>query len=182
MACLDRDRSVGAVTELPMPMTPNERHGDSGHDTAADRATAIRLLTLRTAGMTYEQIAEEVGYSDRGTARHALMRALDRHEAESVTQLRAIENMRLDSDERVLRSIISSTSQPVADRLRAIDARTRLSARRARMNGLDAPQQLQVTSGAQAALHDALADLRTVVLGEVLDSHDEPVEVDDATT
>lgn len=162
--------------QLPAIPPPSARQGDPGHDQALDRANAIRLLTLRAAGMTYEQIAQEVGYADGSGARQALMRALERHEAENVTELRTIENLRLDTDERALRAIIGDTSASVKDRVAAINARTRLSARRARMNGLDAPVQVQLSAGVAAELEDALRELGDtigVVPGEVLSTHDE---------
>lgn len=168
--------------DLPPAST---RQGDQ--DQALDRATAIRLLTLRTQGLTYEQIAVEAGYSDHGAARNALMRALNRHEAENVAQLRTLENLRLDADERQLRAIVNDSEQKPAIRIRAIDARTRLSARRARMNGSDAPQQLVVSSGAYLEVQEALAALRARVLpdddtvpGEVTDRRDDPPDDDDA--
>ncbi len=151
---------------------------------------AIRALTLRVGGATYEQIAERMGYGDGSGARQIILRALSRREAEAVEELRLIENARLDADEQILRLIISGqqvdrdeTGQPtgprptITERMRAVDTRTRLSARRARMNGLDAPLAVQVSAGVQADLADALQELDSVVrtvMGEVTDVHDEP--------
>lgn len=174
------DPMAEALADLPPASTA---HGDP--DRADTVARGARLLQLRSAGMTYEQIAREEGYSDKSSARQALLRALDRHEAENVVELRTLENMRLDSDERVLRAIISDTTAPAATRLRAIDTRTRLSARRARMNGLDAPVAVTISAGVEAALEDALRDLDevlreqlgdAVVPGEVSDVTDERME------
>jgi hypothetical protein len=150
------------VTELvgPEHVPPaSERQGNAGHDSASERATAIRLLTLRSMRMTYAQIADEMGYSDASGARQALMRALDRHEAENAAQLRTLENLALDRDERALAAIIGDTTKPGHERIRAIDARTRLSARRSRLNGLDAPLQVQLSAGVQAELTDALGEV-----------------------
>lgn len=152
-------------TRLP---PASERQGNPGHDSALNVATGAELLRLRMLGMTYDQIAEQAGYSDKGAARHALMRALDRHEAENAAELRQIENLRLDADERVLRAIIADSNLPVSARIRAVDSRTRLSARRARMNGLDAPVAVQISAGVQAAMEDALRELDEAV-GTVLE-------------
>jgi predicted transcriptional regulator len=166
------------LADIQIPV-PAERRGTPGHDTATDRANAIRLLTLRAARMTYAQIAEEMGYSDGSAARHALMRALDRHEAENVVQLRQLENLALDTDERAIRAIISDTNLKPEQRIRAVDARTRLSARRSRMNGLDAPVKVEVSASIQqelqAALEEYLSAARGVetVTGEVTEVHDE---------
>lgn len=160
---------------LDAALPASERQGDRGHDQALDRASGANLLRLRMMGMTYEQMATEAGYADGSGARQALLRALDRHEAENALQLRSLENLRLDGDERVLRTIIGDTTAPHAARIRAIDARTRLSARRARMNGLDAPVQVQLSAGIEADLHDALRELEeAIVPGEVTDITDEP--------
>lgn len=151
-------------TRLP---PASQRQGNPGHDSALEVATGGELLRLRVLGMTYEQIAESAGYSDKGAARHALMRALDRHEAENAAQLRTIENARLDASERVLRGIAGDANQPAGNRIRAIDSLTRLSARRSRLNGLDAPLAVQISAGVEAQMEDALRELETVV-GEVL--------------
>lgn len=151
--------------------------GNPGHDTAGELARGSRILRLRAARMTYEQIAQEMGYTDKATARNALIRALTRHEAENVTELRALENLALDDDERVLRSIIADRNAAASLRLKAIDSRTRLSARRSRLNGLDAPIQVALSAGVAADLEDALAEAEAVLVrGEVLESHDERME------
>jgi hypothetical protein len=165
--------------ELPDLPAASTRHGDK--DQALDRATAIRILTLRANRFTYAQIAEELGYSDPASARNALMRALDRHEAENVQQLRTLENLALDADERQLRTIIlDAENRTPTERIHAIDARTRLSARRSRLNGMDAPQQLVVSSGAYLQVQEALTALRERLLpdddtvpGEVTDRRDD---------
>lgn len=157
-----------------------------GHDQAQDRAVGIRLLTHRANRMTYAQIAEVEGYADASGARMALLRALARHEAESAHELRTIENMALDTDERALRTIISNPALPGKDRVAAVNARTRLSARRARLNGLDAPVQIAVGAGSLAELDDALTLLEEIVKGQVVGSHelgpdDEPLTAGDGS-
>lgn len=178
------------MTDDDLPTLPpaSQSQGNPGHDSADRVARGAELLRLRMLGMSYDQIAEQAGYSDKGAARHALMRALDRHEAENAAQLRHIENLRLDADERVLRSIIGDASLSASARIRAIDSRTRLSARRARMNGLDAPVAVQISAGVAAGLEDALRELdeavgdvlqfpgRATVPGEVLDSTDDEAQ------
>lgn len=150
------------AADLPDLPPAGDRQGNPGHDTALERATGIRLLTLRTQGLTYEQIAQEMGYADGSGARHALRRALDRHEAEAAADLRHIENMRLDADERALRGIIGNAQAPAKDRIAAVNSRTRVSARRARLNGLDAPIAVTLSAGVSADLADALAEARAL--------------------
>lgn len=172
------DAALDAIDHLP-PASADV--GTPGHDlvrAAARRAQAVRL---RRDGATYEQIAELAGYSDKSTARKAVLRAFRQVEVESVTELRELENRRLDADETVLRTIIANGALKPETRLKAIDSRTRLSARRSRMNGLDAPVQVALSAGVAADLADALAEAQSVLLGDtvagvVLSSETEPME------
>jgi hypothetical protein len=164
------DDDLGAV---PLPPA-STRHGQPGHDQAMEYANGARLLALRASGFTYPQIAKETGYADGHNARDALLRALARHEAANATELRAIENEAYDADIRVLRRIITDPNAKPETRIAAINARTRAAARHARMNGLDAPQQIAVTAATQVELEQLLATFTTDVLGEVIDVHDEP--------
>jgi len=61
---------------------------------AARRARAIEL---RTQGRTYNQIAAELGYANRGTVFHIVTDALDSRQVEAVDQLRSLESQRLDA-------------------------------------------------------------------------------------
>src|SRR5450631_3055470 len=61
---------------------------------AARRARAVEL---RTQGCTYEQIAVELGYANRGTVYHVIADALKTHTAEAVGELRSLEVERLDN-------------------------------------------------------------------------------------
>ena len=150
--------------------------GNAGHDLARAAARRTMAVRLRMAGATYDQIAKQCGYSHRKAAQDIVVRALTKLEVESVGELRALENARLDADERVLRGIISGQDNKPADRIKAIDSRLRLSARRARLNGLDAPLQVALSAGVTASLEDALAEAEALVRGEVLDVTDEPRE------
>jgi hypothetical protein len=167
------DDLAAAIEDVRRPAS--EDHGER-HDQAMDYARAARLLRLRAMRFTYAQIAEEEGYADGAGARNALIRALERHEAENVRELRALENLALDEDERMLRTVITDRSVELGTRIRAVDARTRLSARRARMNGLDAPVKVELSAGAQAAMDAALQLAEQVVTGDVLTVTDEPYD------
>ena len=66
-----------------------------------DRALAswrrTRAIELRAAGMSYDQIATEVGYANRGTAHNVVTQALAAREAQSVDQMRHLELARLEA-------------------------------------------------------------------------------------
>jgi hypothetical protein len=61
---------------------------------AARRARAIEL---RTAGLTYDQIAIELGYANRGTVYRVVSEALRTQTLEAVGELRSLEVERLNS-------------------------------------------------------------------------------------
>lgn len=161
-----------AIESLP---PAGDMQGDPGHDQARTLARAATLMRDRALGFTYEEMAQRNGYADGSGARQALIRALTERAAENAAQLRAIENDRYELDQRALRLIIGDQTKPDGTRIRAIDARTRASARHARMNGIDAPVQVQISSGVRQELDSALQRAREVILGEVIEVHDEPL-------
>ena len=61
---------------------------------AARRASAVEL---RTTGLTYDQIAMELGYANRGTVFHVVSEALKAQTVEAVGELRSLEVERLDN-------------------------------------------------------------------------------------
>jgi hypothetical protein len=100
-----------------------------------------RVLELRRAGVTYDQIAQEVGYSNASGAYHAFTRALKRtlNNAGS-EELRELEVDRLDRLQRF------AWAQAAQGNLRAIETILRIMQRRARLLGLDAPIKQEVTT------------------------------------
>lgn len=170
MTAHPEDPMVTAAIEAGMENLPpaSTDMGVPGHTSLTSAARRSRAVTLRLMGFSYDEVAQQCGYTDRSTARKTVMRALDKYEAARVGEMRIEENARLDRAQAAIWPAVMKGDT------KAVDTYLRLSARRARMNGLDAPQQVAVTTGAQAALQDALADLRTVVLGEVLESVEVP--------
>lgn len=63
---------------------------------AEARIKRTRAVELVAQGLSYDEIAEAVGYSHRGSAHRAVFKALAEHEAEEVEILRAMEMDRLD--------------------------------------------------------------------------------------
>jgi Arc/MetJ family transcription regulator len=98
-----------------------------------------RALELRSAGATYEQIAQALGYAGTAGARHAVKLALKatlREPAEEVRQ------MALDRLDVALRAI---WPRIVAGDDAAIASLIRLEKRRAELLGLDAPTRTELT-------------------------------------
>jgi predicted transcriptional regulator len=81
---------TAALAELPRV---NGRHRNLG--LAAIRR--IRAVELLASGCTYQQVADQLGYTSRGTAYAVVAKALREQTAEAVADLRDLENARLDA-------------------------------------------------------------------------------------
>ena len=148
--------------------------GDPGIDAATQEARGARMVRMRVMGATYAQIAHAEGYTDPATARNAVLRTLRRHASEAVTDLRAVEDERLDLGLARVIPLLSHEDPNVV--LRAHNELVKNSKRRADLHGLDAPKQIVLSAGVQADLERALADLENVVMGEATDVVDTPME------
>jgi AraC-like DNA-binding protein len=100
-----------------------------------------QVLELRRAGLTFDVIAQQVGYSNASGAYHAMRRAMQRtlNNAGS-EEIRELEADRLDRLQRF------AWPQAAQGDLRAIESVLRIMARRARLLGLDAPIRQEVTT------------------------------------
>jgi len=81
---------TAALVELPKV---HGRHRNLGL-AAIRRVRAVQLLA---SGCTYQQVADELGYTSRGTAYSVVAKALREQTAEAVADLRDLENARLDA-------------------------------------------------------------------------------------
>jgi len=119
-----------ALAELP-PVHGQHRNRALA---AARRAKAVEL---RTAGLTYDQIAMELGYANRGTVYSVVAEALRAQTLEAVGELRDLEVARLDSLQVAMWQKAMDGDVPSAIAvLRCIMARCRLL-------GLDGPGLLR---------------------------------------
>lgn len=108
-------------------------------DEAADKRH--RALQLRKAGVTYDQIAQQVGYANRGTAHKAVAQALRDSQQETTPESHRLDSQRLDqvlmalwakamsgdvkAVDRVLRVIELRTGAPPVERRGAVEAATK---------------------------------------------------------
>jgi hypothetical protein len=96
-------------------------------------------VQLRSRGLTYDEIGQELGFRDRSGARKAVERGLSQHLKETAEQTRALELQRTD--------VVIARLMPLIDRenpdLRAVDRLIKIGDQRARMLGLyrTPPQQ-----------------------------------------
>jgi hypothetical protein len=102
-----------------------------------------RAVELKTAGKTYDEIAAEIGYTNRSAARKAVVRALERRPVESVGEMRSIEGSRLDLLTAAVSKIIFDPEASHDEQLKAINAAVRISESRAKLFGLYAPLQVE---------------------------------------
>lgn len=124
-------------------------------DRQAQRRT--EALSLRMAGLTYQQIGERLDISPDG-ARDLVQRTLHRAEMRSVESLRELENTRLDRLQAGL------WTKALAGDVQAVDAILRISAQRAKLNGLYAPSKLDVNMGVRVEMQQALSELESLVM------------------
>ena len=100
-------------------------------------ARRARAVMLRTQGLTYDQIATELGYASRGTVYHVVSEALKAQTAEAVGELRSLEVERLDNLQLAVWQKAMEGDVPSAFAVvRCIMARCRLL-------GLDGPSMLE---------------------------------------
>ena len=105
----------------------------------ADKEKAQQAIALRKEGNTYDQIAAQLGYASRSSARRAVVRLLQANTVEAVGDLRTLEDGRLDD---MLRAIYGAAVQ---GDLATIDRILRISERRAKLWGLDAAVKQEIT-------------------------------------
>ena len=136
---------------------------------------------LRAQGWSYQRIANELGWTNKGDAHHAVQRILQETVQEAGDELRTMERERLDrlseaawtvlERQHVTVSngqIIRLDGEPLLDDgpvLQAIDRLLRISESRRKLEGLDAPSRVSVdamTIGEEiTAILDRLASTGT---------------------
>lgn len=117
------------------------------------RQREAEVLKLRRDGLSFDEIARRLGYSDSSGAYRAFKRVMDRTIQEPADELRRVELARLDYYLKCLQPAIAK------GRGYAIEKAIMIQDRRARLLGLDAPTKHQVTvSDTMAAEIEALAN------------------------
>jgi hypothetical protein len=115
---------------------PNNPKGTTRDVNAAQRAQLA--LQLRAKKMSYQQIALECGYADKGACHHAVMRELDRAVVTNVDELRKEELESLERLEQVCWQRLQDKEYAKA-MMFAVDRIIAIKERRARLMGLDVP-------------------------------------------
>lgn len=132
------------------------------------RARRVEALSMRMAGISLENIANHLDVSE-ARVRVLIENLLAEAENRSAGEMRAIENARLD------RAQAAIWSEVIRGDLKAINTFLRISDQRARMNGLNAPTQVDLSVNVRQEMEAALSELETMLEGEVI----EDAEVED---
>ena len=120
-----------------------------------------RAAEMRARGMTYEQIAQAMGIKSRQGAWEMVHRALSEVPKESTERLLALELAKLDHMERQVHAVLARkhlqiaasgrvvlfNGEPVEDdevAMKAVDRLLKISQRRARLLGLEAPTRVNL--------------------------------------
>jgi hypothetical protein len=119
-----------------------------------------RVVELRARGLTFDEIAAEVGYKGRQGAKEAYDAALRWWGTESVDQLRSVEGERLELLwRRAYARLARSDELGTVEFARLLDSAVRLSQRKSALWGLDAPRQYEVTGEAGGPLVTDVGEL-----------------------
>lgn len=156
------DVMASAEAAAKMTNISDKRH-------ARERARRIEAVSLRLAGLTYEQIGERLGITKQGVL-DLVTRTLERAENEKAHEMRALEGARLD------RAQAAIWSRVLEGDTKAIDTYLRISQRRARLFGLEAPTQIAVAMNVRTEMVQALENLEQIVLGEVISRESAPAD------
>ena len=122
-------------------------------------AKEAEVVKLRRGGLTWDLIAERVGYAFPSAAHAAYQRAAQRVVAEDIEAIRQVETERLDlAQSAIWGKVLQGDNPSIANLLRIME-------RRAKLLGLDQPTRIQ----AEVVTYDAdsidarLADIISAV-------------------
>ncbi len=121
-------------------MTERARFGEIARTMEPERESS-EALQLRAAGLGYREIAAVVGCS-ASTAHSRVRKALSLVVYEHAEEVRAVELERLDTLTRRCLELVADPDPGVA--LAAVAGCLRISERRAKLLGIDAPQRVAV--------------------------------------
>src|SRR4051812_38836837 len=132
---------MSALAELPKV---NGQH----RNRALAAARKVKAIELRTAGLTYQEIADRLGYSGRGAVHNIVSAALKTCTTEAVDNLQHLEGARLDALQQALWAKAMEGDMPaVAGIVRIIQTRCRLYGLTARTPMPTAPRTVVTSPG-----------------------------------
>lgn len=124
----------------------------------ADREA--KALDVFLAGATYAQVAKHAGYSDPSNARRAVHRAAARRREERDELADVALTLMLDQLDMLLRAhITTALDRSSPDQYKATDQVLRVLDRKAKLQGISAPVQVEATVRVKDELDDEIAAL-----------------------
>lgn len=138
---------------------------------AQQAATAERrkkAIALKLAGLDYQSIADQLGYSDRAAAYVDIDRALKKNLAEEAEQVELLRHVAVQQLNRLQAAV---WPKAVKGDTRAAETALRVITQRCKLQGIEAPTQIALEHRL-----DLEGELVATVLGGVLDSLDLPHE------
>lgn len=107
-----------------------------------------QVVNLKAAGLTFDEIAERVGYKSRSGAKEAYDAALRWWGNESVDQLRTVEGERLEQLwRRTFARIVANPEMESNELASLVNTAVRVSQRKSALFGLDSPEKVEVEVG-----------------------------------
>lgn len=117
----------------------------------------VEAMTLRLAGLTYQQIAERMDLSESG-AYDLVKRSFRYVETDTVDEMRQLENDRLDRAQAAIWPKVLRGEES------AISTFLSISGQRARINGLNSPTKVDISVGVRTEMESALNQLEELVM------------------
>ena len=136
-----------------------------------DLAKDAEVVKIRRGGLTWDMIAERVGYNSPASAHAAYQRASVRIVQDDIEAIRKIETERLDMAQSAIWNKVLQGEIP------AVQALIRIQERRAKLLGLDQPfrQQIEVTSYDGNTIDAEVSRLVELLAGSTQGALDAPV-------
>lgn len=107
-------------------------------------AEASKCVDLKASGMTYKQVAAEMGYANQATAFERVQLGLSLRINPAVDRLRQLQDAELEEMAGKLKEIADNAEDSDL-RMRAYDRWLKVMDRRAKLHGLDAPVKVDAT-------------------------------------
>ncbi len=105
----------------------------------------VKVIDLRKSGLTFEEIAKEVGYKNRSGAKEAFDAAIRYWGTESVKDLRVVENERIEELWRRTYDKLTQSGLQLHEELRIMETCLKITESKRKLHGLDAPRQLELS-------------------------------------
>lgn len=134
-------------TDLPPVVTPIRKkrkpqppqNSKTSPEAIARRQRDHEAVKLRRQGWLYDQIAEKLGYANKGHAQAAVANLVHEFPREDVEDFRDLEEQRLDEAQKAVWAKVMDGD------VRALEVFVKLSERRSRLRGGDAPVRREIT-------------------------------------